>query len=309
MNFAGYSYEPYRVPSRIVTLMLLIAALNLYASYTANIVALLQSTTDSIKTPADLLHSPLKLGAQDVVYSRHYFKGQNGSWMTVQEGVRRVRDELFAFHAERGAFYKIVQETYLEEEKCGIMEIDVLNMLYPLLVMQTRSPYLEIVKNAALVVSETGLQTREDSRLYTKKPECHGRTSFVRIGLTECYFALVAVGYGVLLSLVVLAAEFLWCRIEGSIDRRLTEDNAMARSEEETDPFEREVEVSEPSAIDSGNVCKRVKRSTVESVDSNFCMRSSVHSGRSSTHLAGLPAKRVNEGITVSGGTTAPSSM
>lgn len=70
----GYSYEPYRVPSRIVTLMLLIAALNLYASYTANIVALLQSTTDSIKTPADLLHSPLKLGAQDVVYSRHFFK-------------------------------------------------------------------------------------------------------------------------------------------------------------------------------------------------------------------------------------------
>ena len=75
-------------------------------------------------------------------------KGHNGSWMTVQEGVRRVRNELFAFHAERGAFYKIVQETYLEEEKCGIMEIDVLNMLYPLLVMQTRSPYLEIVKNA-----------------------------------------------------------------------------------------------------------------------------------------------------------------
>lgn len=75
-------------------------------------------------------------------------KGHNGSWMTVQEGVRRVRNELFAFHAERGAFYKIAQETYLEEEKCGIMEIDVLNMLYPLLVVQTRSPYLEIVKNA-----------------------------------------------------------------------------------------------------------------------------------------------------------------
>lgn len=86
------------------------------------------------------------------------------------------------------------------------------------------------------MVSETGLQTREDSRLYTKKPECHGRTSFVRIGLTECYFALVAVGYGALLSLVVLAAEFLWCRVEGSIDRCLTNDDAMTRSE--IDPFE-----------------------------------------------------------------------
>lgn len=53
--------------------MLLIAALSLYASYTANIVTLLQSTADTIKTPADLLNSPLKLGAQDIVYNRYYF--------------------------------------------------------------------------------------------------------------------------------------------------------------------------------------------------------------------------------------------
>ena len=54
--------------------MLLLAALSLYTSYTANIVALLQSTTDSIKSVADLLHSPLKCGAHDIVYNRYYFK-------------------------------------------------------------------------------------------------------------------------------------------------------------------------------------------------------------------------------------------
>lgn len=54
--------------------MLLLAALSLYTSYTANIVALLQSTTDSIKTLADLLHSPLKCGSHDIVYNRYYFK-------------------------------------------------------------------------------------------------------------------------------------------------------------------------------------------------------------------------------------------
>ncbi|XP_050580162.1 uncharacterized protein LOC126917392 isoform X2 [Bombus affinis] len=296
----GYSYEPYRVPSRIVTLMLLLAALNLYASYTANIVALLQSTTDSIRTIADLFYSPLKLGAQDVVHVRHYLKvggpriraesylfqpslptrssnnvrlpifsqsfqdplrkaivekiepkGHNSSWLPVEEGVRRVKDELFAFHSELGAFYKIMQETYREEEKCGITEIDILNMLYPLLVIPTRSPYLEIVKNAALVLAETGLQTREDSRLYTKKPKCQGQTSFVSIGLTECYFALVAVGYGALLSLVVLAVEHLWHRKGSLIDLRAVKrfasdalpfpgetanDNATPRSE--ADPFE-----------------------------------------------------------------------
>lgn len=72
--FVGYSYEPYRVASRIVTLMVLLASLSLYAAYTANIVALLQSTTDTIKTPKDLLYSPLSLGVQDTVYNRHYFK-------------------------------------------------------------------------------------------------------------------------------------------------------------------------------------------------------------------------------------------
>lgn len=166
--------------------MLLIAALSLYASYTANIVALLQSTTDSIKTLADLLHSPLKLGAQDVVYSRYYFKvgsgrtvqsfaplrlrslsaqsfqdpirraivdekvearGTNGSWMTIEEGVRRMRNGLFGLHAEVGSAYKIMQDTYQEEEKCGITEIDFLNVPSPLLVIQARSPYSEIVKS------------------------------------------------------------------------------------------------------------------------------------------------------------------
>lgn len=62
----------------------------------------------------------------------------------------------------------------------------------------------------ALLLRETGLKVREDIRLYTNKPECHERKSFVRIGFTECYFALVALGYGTLLSLVVLAIEVVW---------------------------------------------------------------------------------------------------
>ncbi|XP_076634541.1 ionotropic receptor 75a-like [Colletes latitarsis] len=164
----GYYYEPYRVPPRIVTLMLLIAALSLYASYTANIVALLQSSTDSIKTLSDLLNSPLKLGAQDVIYNRYYFKsfqdpvrraivderiepkGQKASWMNMSEGVRRIRSELFAFHAERGTTYKLMQETFQEEEKCGINEIYMLGVLDPLMTIQTRSPYREIIRNVRL---------------------------------------------------------------------------------------------------------------------------------------------------------------
>lgn len=190
--------------------MLLLASLSLYAAYTANIVGLLQSTTDSIKTLPDLLKSPLKLGVQDVVYNRHYFKvgrskprklkcknfyfvitqilrysryqllitrdnckkqmsslwlqsfqdpirkaileqriepkGRKSNWMSIEEGVRRIRNELFAFQGEIGTVYQLMQDTYLEEEKCGLTEIDFLNVLYPLLVIQKQSPYSEIIK-------------------------------------------------------------------------------------------------------------------------------------------------------------------
>ncbi|XP_011700362.1 PREDICTED: glutamate receptor ionotropic, delta-1-like [Wasmannia auropunctata] len=224
----GYSYEPYRVSSRIVTLMLLLTSLSLYAAYTANIVGLLQSTTDSIKTLPDLLNSPLKLGATDIVHNRYYFKsfrdpvrkailerriepkGRKSNWMSIEEGVRRIRNKLFAFHGEIGAIYQLMQDTYLEEEKCGLTEIDFLNVLYPLLVIQKQSPYSEIIKTGALRLREYGLKYREEYRLYTKKPVCTSQTSFITIGFTECRFALVIMGYGILFSVIVLAFELLW---------------------------------------------------------------------------------------------------
>ncbi|KAG5343575.1 GLRK protein, partial [Acromyrmex charruanus] len=233
----GYSFEPYRVSSRIVTLMLLLASLSLYAAYTANIVSLLQSTTDSIKTLRDLLNSPLKLGVQDVVYNRHYFKsfqdsvrktilkqriepkGSKSNWMSVEEGVRRVRNKLFAFHGEIGTVYQLMQDTYLEEQKCGLTEIDFLNVLYPLLVIQEQSPYSEIIKNGALKLREYGLKYREEYRLYTRKPVCASQTSFITIGFTECYFALVIMGYGILLCVIVFAFELLWHKSEDKCDQ------------------------------------------------------------------------------------------
>jgi len=74
-------------------------------------------------------------------------KGRKPNWMSLEEGVRRIRNEPFAFHGARGSIYHIIQHTYQEEEKCGLTEIDYLNAIYPLLVIQKQSPYLEIIKN------------------------------------------------------------------------------------------------------------------------------------------------------------------
>lgn len=70
----GAEAEPRTPSGRIAALFVFIAFMFIYTSYSANIVALLQSTTDSIRTIDELASSRIKLGAHDTTYSRYYFQ-------------------------------------------------------------------------------------------------------------------------------------------------------------------------------------------------------------------------------------------
>lgn len=70
----GSEFVPKSTAGRVATLFTLIILMFLYTSYSANIVALLQSTTDSIRTLEDLLKSRISLGAEDIVYTHYFFE-------------------------------------------------------------------------------------------------------------------------------------------------------------------------------------------------------------------------------------------
>lgn len=158
----GFSYEAYTISSRIVILVILIAALSLYASYTGFIVALLQSPSSAIQTLEDLINSGLKFGVQDIVYNRYYFRtfedtirkhfyehlveNKTDVWMSLESGVQQLRMGFFAFHVDVSCGYEVMQQTFEEHEKCGIYEIDYLNVLLPMLVIKRKSPYREIIR-------------------------------------------------------------------------------------------------------------------------------------------------------------------
>ncbi|XP_058789506.1 ionotropic receptor 75a-like [Phymastichus coffea] len=228
----GFGRSPHTVPSRVVLLMLLLAVLNLYASYSANIVALLQSTTMSIRTLKDLLESPIKCGANDIVYNRHYFKiekdpvkraiiekkiepkGSKPNWMTPEEGIAQVRQGFFAFLIETGPGYKILQETFEEDEKCGFREMNFIDHFDPLFAIVKRSPLQEIIRVNSLKIWESGLKSREVSRFYTKRPSCNGRNKFVSVGISECYFAFYIIGSGMLFAILLFLVEIIWWKSE-----------------------------------------------------------------------------------------------
>lgn len=60
---------------------------------------------------------------------------------------------------------------------------------------------------------ETGMRTRDISRLYTKKPVCGSARSFLSVGLTECYGAFLTLGYGLALAIGVFVAEMIGAKV------------------------------------------------------------------------------------------------
>ena len=69
----GSAVIPKSFPARIIALLSFVALMFLYSSYSANIVALLQSPSNKIKTLEDLYNSRLKFGVDDVVFNHFYF--------------------------------------------------------------------------------------------------------------------------------------------------------------------------------------------------------------------------------------------
>lgn len=66
--------------------------------------------------------------------------------MPLSDGIEKMRLGLFAFHFETGVGYKILGETYKEEEKCGLIEIQYLQVVDPWYVIQKNSSYKEAIK-------------------------------------------------------------------------------------------------------------------------------------------------------------------
>ncbi|KAJ8873534.1 hypothetical protein PR048_024352 [Dryococelus australis] len=166
---AGSQIQSSGPSGRIVTLFLFVAVLFLYTSYSGCIVALLQSSTDSIRTLEDLLNSRLEVGAHDIVYNRYYFEtatdpvrkglyrkvmssgSKKPNFLELEEGVEKVRRGLFAFHVEESSGYKVVLDTYTEEEKCGLQGIGgYIQVPDPWVAVRKDTPYKELMKRGAL---------------------------------------------------------------------------------------------------------------------------------------------------------------
>lgn len=152
------------VSARIVVLTTFLAFLALFTSYSANIVALLQSPSHSIKTIDDLIASPLKFCIQEAGYTRYYYleanhtqlqrlyekkvkpQGDKGWIYNAYEGIERLRTELLAFQVETKTAYKAIARTFTEPEKCALSELRLVQLPMSTFLVERNSPYKELIK-------------------------------------------------------------------------------------------------------------------------------------------------------------------
>ncbi|XP_058456998.1 glutamate receptor ionotropic, NMDA 1-like [Malaya genurostris] len=220
----GSYLEPNSLPARCLIILSVVILMFLYASYSANIVALIQSPSNKIRTLQDLIDSPLTAGALDNVYYKHYITHENEPirkelyerkmkkytpFVELEEGVRKIRQGLYAFFVEQALCYKVISETFQEDEKCDLREIDYLDWTHPHYVSRKNFSFGEMFRHELFKLREFGIEVREYGMIYSKKPKCTGSNSFVPVSLMDVWPAMLCLGWGFGFSAGLLLLELL----------------------------------------------------------------------------------------------------
>ncbi|KAJ8717047.1 hypothetical protein PYW08_005446 [Mythimna loreyi] len=211
---------------RMMVFVLFTALMALYVVYSANIVVLLQAPSNSIRSLSQLANSKITLAAHDVDYNHFVLqwykdplhqlvrkridpeKGEK-QFYDLNDGVERIRQGLFAFHAIAETVYLRIEQTFLETEKCDLMEVDYLNSFDVFVPVRKGSPYLELIKVVFKQLRESGLQPAVTKRLQVSKPHCTSKMASFSSGLTDMKPVLIFMLYGICLSVAIAMAEIV----------------------------------------------------------------------------------------------------
>ncbi|KAH9631879.1 hypothetical protein HF086_014351 [Spodoptera exigua] len=126
----------------------------------------------------------------------------------------KARTGLFAFHSIVEPVYRQIEDTFLENEKCDLMEVDFLNNFDPFVPVRKGSPYFELFRVAFKQVRESGLQSALSKRLQVSKPHCTTKmSSFSSVGLMDMRPVLILMLYGICLAVAILLGEIFVYRL------------------------------------------------------------------------------------------------
>ncbi|KAJ8670414.1 hypothetical protein QAD02_001673 [Eretmocerus hayati] len=250
----GLSDTPRIFSGRIVFLSIFFWALMLYQFYSASIVgSLLAEKPRFIKTLKDLTESNLDVGATDVGYNHDFFrttsykeaidlfnrkiksnkKRKQSSYFSSEEGMRKVKKGGFAFQVDLEGAYKIMSETFNEDEMCDIQGIDLLGMKHTATCTSKHSPFKKMVTYGLRQIVEHGTAQRLNTIWKTKKPQCPESHNSTPTPVTFVDFspAIIMICAATALSISIMLIENLVRNYDGLRIPSLWRDKKTSASE------------------------------------------------------------------------------
>ncbi|KAL4715367.1 hypothetical protein ACJJTC_015138 [Scirpophaga incertulas] len=236
----GSHLNPQVLSARLVMFVTLLASVFTFTAYSAKIVAILQSPSQAIQTIDDLRRSSMTLGVQDTTYKRVYFVESNDpatqrlyrdkllplgdrAYLSIVDGIERVRTGLFAFQVEESSGYEIISKTYTEREKCGLQQIKAFTLPMVAIPLRRHSGYRELFSVRLRWQREVGLLERQRHVWMSSKPRCDADgAGFLSVGITDILPAVQVLAGGALLSVVLLGMELVANRYRRYVDARFT---------------------------------------------------------------------------------------
>nr|AZQ24966.1 ionotropic receptor [Aphidius gifuensis] len=189
----GLSDGPSIISGRIIFLSLFIWGLLLYQFYSASIVgSLLAARPRWLNSMDNLTDSSLECALEDVAYHRDYFatstnpidsrfwnakikptkKRPNGGYYSAIEGMQKVKNGGFAFHIDPATAYKVIEDTFEEDEICELHEVEMLPPRKVTLVTSKHSPFKKMIIYGLRKIVETGIAHRLRQIWHHQKPKC-----------------------------------------------------------------------------------------------------------------------------------------
>ncbi|XP_055604327.1 uncharacterized protein LOC129752578 [Uranotaenia lowii] len=212
--------------AKILLFWVQLANFFLFTSYSACIVALLQSPSTIIKSLTDLVESPLEVGAQNAQYAYQYLNESSDlavqsvflqkikplgkeAFADAQTGMKRVKNDMFAFQIEENTAHRIIMETFTPQDTCKVHELDSIKLPPFSIPLSKGSKYRELIRQRLLWQKEVGIVRRYNVLWIAPKPRCEsGAAEFTSVGMNELRSAYIwmLVGFGI--AFVLLAIEF-----------------------------------------------------------------------------------------------------
>lgn len=215
-----------RVSARMIVYVFIIFSLLIYQFYSSFIVSsLLTDSPKTINTIRQLIDSDLKVGMEDIIYNRDFFQTtksqlamelykkkieKDENFLGILEGLKLTKQGGFAFQVDTSYAYRLIRETFTDEEICELNEI----LLFPVRPLSSAvakdSPFREFFVIALQRMIESGVVDYWSHRWSGKKlrgSKSDSDIKAVSMGQASTVFILLAVA--IVASFMILAVEIL----------------------------------------------------------------------------------------------------